>query len=49
MQHQNEPLVNFEVGPQKENFKFLVDTGTDQSSIKDLPAGVQVGRKKYVR
>lgn len=29
MNHQEEPLVNFEVGPQGEEYEFLVNTGAD--------------------
>lgn len=45
MRHQDEPLVNFEVGPQSEEFEFLVDTGADRSSIKDIPMGITIGTK----
>lgn len=45
MHHQEELLVNFEVGPQNKELEFLVDTGADRSGIKDLPAGVTVGKK----
>ncbi|RMB99553.1 hypothetical protein DUI87_23806 [Hirundo rustica rustica] len=45
MYHQEEPIVNFEVGPQHEEFEFLVDTGADRSSIKKLPVGVNIGKR----
>ncbi|RMB94886.1 hypothetical protein DUI87_28691 [Hirundo rustica rustica] len=45
MYHREEPIVNFEVGPQHEEFEFLVDTGADRSSIKELPIGVSLGTK----
>lgn len=45
MCHQEELLVNFEVGPQNEEFEFLADTGADWSSIRELPAGVTIGKK----
>nr|XP_032600664.1 uncharacterized protein LOC116806968 [Taeniopygia guttata] len=45
MNHQEEPLVNFEVGPHYEEFEFLVDTGADKSSINKLPIGVTIGKK----
>lgn len=45
MHHREEPLVNFEVGPQSQEFEFLVDTGTERSSLKVLPAEVNVGTR----
>ncbi|RMB92791.1 hypothetical protein DUI87_30841 [Hirundo rustica rustica] len=45
MYHQEEPIVNFEVGLQHEEFEFLVDTGADRSSIKKLPVGVSIGAR----
>ncbi|RMC05624.1 hypothetical protein DUI87_17709 [Hirundo rustica rustica] len=45
MYHQEEPIVNFEIGPQHEEFEFLVDTGADRSSIKKLPVGVNMGNR----
>lgn len=45
MCHQEEPIVNFEVGPQHEEYEFVVDTGADQSSLKELPTGVTLGNK----
>ncbi|RMC01193.1 hypothetical protein DUI87_22285 [Hirundo rustica rustica] len=45
MYHQEEPMVNFEVGPHQEEFKFLVDTGADRSSLKKLPAGMTVSTR----
>ncbi|RMB95423.1 hypothetical protein DUI87_28146 [Hirundo rustica rustica] len=45
MYHRGEPIVNFEVGPQHEEYEFLVDTGADRSSIRKLPVGVKVGTR----
>lgn len=45
MSHQERPLVNFEVGPQSEEFEFLVDTGAGKSSIKKLPTGITVSER----
>lgn len=46
MHHREDlPLVNFEVGPQSEEFEFLVDTRGDRSSIKELPVGVIIRKK----
>ncbi|RMB97483.1 hypothetical protein DUI87_25964 [Hirundo rustica rustica] len=45
MEQQDEPLVNFEVGPQSEEYEFLVDTGADRSSLRKLPTGVTIGTK----
>ncbi|RMC11790.1 hypothetical protein DUI87_11916 [Hirundo rustica rustica] len=45
MYHRGEPIVNFEVGPQHEEYEFLVDTGADRSSIRRLPVGVNIGTR----
>ncbi|RMB88834.1 hypothetical protein DUI87_34768 [Hirundo rustica rustica] len=45
MEQQDEPLVNFDVGPQSEEYEFLVDTGADRSSLRKLPTGVTIGTK----
>lgn len=45
MQHLEEPLVNFEVGPLNEEFEFLVDTGADKSCLNKIPKGMEIGRK----
>ncbi|RMB95972.1 hypothetical protein DUI87_27557 [Hirundo rustica rustica] len=45
MSHQEEPMVNFEIGPHQEDFEFLVDTGADRSSLRKLPAGMTVSMK----
>lgn len=33
MNHQVEPLVNFEVGSQGEEYEFVVDRGADRPSL----------------
>lgn len=48
MRHREEPLVNSEVGPQSEEFEFLVDTGADKSSIKKLLAGITISERVCV-
>ncbi|RMC03746.1 hypothetical protein DUI87_19498 [Hirundo rustica rustica] len=45
MEQQDEPLVNFDVGPQSEEYEFLVDTGADRSSLRKLPTGVTIVTK----
>ncbi|RMB99482.1 hypothetical protein DUI87_24219 [Hirundo rustica rustica] len=45
MYHQEEPMVNFKVGPNQEDFEFLVDTGADRSSLKKLPTGMTVSTR----
>ncbi|RMC12109.1 hypothetical protein DUI87_11244 [Hirundo rustica rustica] len=43
--HREDPIVNFEVGPQNETFEFLVDTGANRSSLRKLPAGMTIRKK----
>lgn len=45
MKHQEEPLVNFEVGSQSEEIKFLVDTGVGHSSMNKLPTGMSLSNR----
>ncbi|TRZ04846.1 hypothetical protein HGM15179_022261 [Zosterops borbonicus] len=45
MYHQDDPIVNFVVGPQHEEYEFVVDTGANQSSLNKLPTGVTLGNK----
>lgn len=40
-------LVNFEMGPQSEEFEFLVDTRAGRSIIKELPVGVIIRKKIF--
>lgn len=45
MDHLEEPLVNFEIGPQNDEFEFLVDTGADKSCVTKIPSGMTVSKK----
>lgn len=41
-----EPLINLEIGPQGEEFKFLVDTRADRSCVSRLPKGCKLSKTK---
>lgn len=43
--HQEEPLVNFEIGPQNDEFEFLVDTGAGKSCVAKTPSRMTISKK----
>ncbi|TRZ08278.1 hypothetical protein HGM15179_018832 [Zosterops borbonicus] len=45
MCQQDEPIVNFDVGPQHGEYEFVVDTGANRSSLNELPTGVTLRNK----
>lgn len=41
-----EPLITLELGPQGEEFEFLVDTGPDRTCVTKLPIGYKLNKTK---
>lgn len=37
-----EPLIKLKVGPQQQEFEFLVDSGAERSTIQTLPKGCEI-------
>lgn len=46
MKHQMGSLVKLEIGPQSEEYEFLVDAGANRSSVLKLPRGCNVSDRK---
>ncbi|XP_069737375.1 uncharacterized protein [Phaenicophaeus curvirostris] len=44
--HHIEPLVNLKLGPQKEEYVFLVDSEAERTSVIKIPQGCKTGRLK---
>lgn len=45
-EHLNEPLVNLDVGLESKVYEFLVDTGADRSSVKEISEGCKLSDRK---
>ncbi|RMC16913.1 hypothetical protein DUI87_06168 [Hirundo rustica rustica] len=37
-----EPLIKLKIGPQQQEFEFLVDTGAERSTVQVLPEGSEI-------
>lgn len=45
-EHKIEPLINLEVGPQGEEFEFLLATGADRSCVSRFPKGCKLSKER---
>lgn len=44
-QERTEPLVKLRIGPQQQEYEFLVDSGAERSTVQTFPSGCKLSRE----